>query len=347
MSTILFTVTPISGRVRPALPIARELAAAGHRVLWCASPEFAGAASFEAEVVAHAPEVVVADADSPASVLAARAHGAATVVVTASSPGLPRAVGRFLRHGARRGTDGVVADRFLVASIPELDDPRSDLPPHAEHIGAVAPAGEGPSRRPAWWADVASARAVGRPVVLVAPDDGAPGAASLVRSAVQALADDDVLVLAAAAGLPAERPANLRVAAELPLEEVVADLDVLVTTGGLGAAQLALSHGVPVVVAGRGPDAADVGAQVARAGVGVWLRAGRPTPAQVATAVHGVLAGLGIRRRAEAMPAAFARYGGARRAAEVIAALAAERAAGEATRDRIGADRGFGGAGAL
>src|SRR5580698_3486654 len=40
MARILFTTIPIAGHVRPALPVARQLAAAGHEVTWYTGRKF-------------------------------------------------------------------------------------------------------------------------------------------------------------------------------------------------------------------------------------------------------------------------------------------------------------------
>src|SRR3954454_24285245 len=42
MTRILITTTPVTGHVRPALPLARHLVAAGHEVTWYTGAKFAG-----------------------------------------------------------------------------------------------------------------------------------------------------------------------------------------------------------------------------------------------------------------------------------------------------------------
>jgi UDP:flavonoid glycosyltransferase YjiC (YdhE family) len=84
-------------------------------------------------------------------------------------------------------------------------------------------------------------------------------------------------------------PANLRVAPWLPYDDLLPRTAVMVTNGGYGGVQLALAHGVPIVAAGRTEDKPEVAARVAWSGVGVDLRAARPSPARVAAAVDRVL----------------------------------------------------------
>ena len=58
----------------------------------------------------------------------------------------------------------------------------------------------------------------------------------------------------------------------------------MVTNGGYGGVQQALAHGVPLVVAGDSEDKPEVAARVRWSGVGIDLRRGDPSPAQLATA---------------------------------------------------------------
>jgi UDP:flavonoid glycosyltransferase YjiC (YdhE family) len=53
------------------------------------------------------------------------------------------------------------------------------------------------------------------------------------------------------------------------------------TNGGFGSVLLALSYGVPLLLAGKLEGKADINARVAWAGAGVDLRTERPTPARI------------------------------------------------------------------
>lgn len=112
------------------------------------------------------------------------------------------------------------------------------------------------------------------------------------------------------------RPATLR---------VVNDVDVFVTNGGFGGVQLALAHGVPLVV-GRTEDKVEVSARVDWASVGISLRTARPTPTQLAAGVRRVPTDPNYRKRAEEMARIYTRYRGTDRAVEVITDVAALRA---------------------
>ena len=77
----------------------------------------------------------------------------------------------------------------------------------------------------------------------------------------------------------------------MPHSWLLPHTSVMVTNGGFGGVQAALSNGVPLVVAGATEDKPEVAARVAWAGVGVDLRTGSPTPERIRAAVREVLDG--------------------------------------------------------
>ena len=423
MTRILVTTVPITGHVRPALPVVRELVRSGHEVVWYTGAKFAPlvtdvgaqyapmragwdyddadldsmqtdrkggrqrlgwallnvfvkpipgyAADIDELIDAYDPEVVVADLGFPAGILAAERRGIPSVAYTisplgvssvdtapfglglppSSSPlgrlrnrslnwavqkvvfadsqraaeqiragmGLPPLPGYFMDWGP------MIADRYVHASIPELEYPRSDLPPGLEFVGAMLPDGVDGWTAPAWWADLAAARAAGRPVVLVTQGTIATDPANLLLPSIRALAGKEVLVVATTGGaepssvLPTDsRPANLRLERFIPFGELLPAVDVMVTNGGFGGVQAALSRGVPLVVAGTTEDKTEVNARVAWSGTGVSLRTDTPTADQIAAAVDRVLTDPSYRSHATTLSASYARHRGAPRAAELI-----------------------------
>jgi UDP:flavonoid glycosyltransferase YjiC (YdhE family) len=69
--------------------------------------------------------------------------------------------------------------------------------------------------------------------------------------------------------IPGPIPDNARLASYLPFEWVLPKVDVLVTNGGYGSVNQAMSFGIPLVTAGLTEDKADVNARVAWSGVGI------------------------------------------------------------------------------
>jgi UDP:flavonoid glycosyltransferase YjiC (YdhE family) len=168
------------------------------------------------------------------------------------------------------GIGGLSPDLHLHNGLAEFGHPRPDLPPQVHFVGALVdplPSEEVPS----WWADV---ERTDRPVVHVTQGTVADtDLGDLVLPTLHALADLDVLVVASVGKqTPENVPANARVAPFLPYDRLLPRLSVMVTNGGFGGVRQALSHGIPLVVAGATEDKPEVAARVARAGVGVNLR---------------------------------------------------------------------------
>jgi MGT family glycosyltransferase len=240
--------------------------------------------------------------------------------------GLPLVDAYFMDWGAE------IADRYLVPSVPEFEYPRSDLPGTVEFVGPFLPQGVDAWTPPAWWDDVLAARAAGRPVVLVTQGTLATDPANLVLPSVAGLASSDALVVATTSGydpdevLPVgDRPANARLIEFIPFTELLPLVDVMVTNGGYGGVQMALAHGVPLVVAGLTEDKMEVSGRVTWSGTGIALKTDTPSAEQVRQGVATVLGSPGYRQRARDLQSVYAGWPGATRAAEAILEVAAVR----------------------
>ena len=132
---------------------------------------------------------------------------------------------------------------------------------------------------PPWWSEIDG----DRPVVHVTQgtiDNADLG--RLLEPTIDALDGEDVIVVATTGGrdvstLKMPVPLNTYVADYIPHDVLLPKVDVMVTNGGYGAVQRALSTGVPLVVAGNTEDKPEVAARVAWSGAGVNLRTGAPT----------------------------------------------------------------------
>lgn len=112
---------------------------------------------------------------------------------------------------------------------------------------------------------------------------------TLLAPVLTALGGEDVFVVATAGGAdPAVlgiRLQNTVVERFVPYSALLPHVDAVISNGGFGTVQLAIAHGVPLVVAGTTEDKREVTAHVAWSGVGVNLRADRPVPKTIAAAV--------------------------------------------------------------
>ena len=205
--------------------------------------------------------------------------------------------------------DSVVelADTYLQLTVPSFEFPR-DIPPTVHFVGTPPII---PKQVPLpYWANELDGS---RKVVLVTQGTVANhNFGLLIGPTLAALADEpDLLVVATAGGRPVEAipgpiPANARISQYLPFEWVLPRVDVLVTNGGYGSVNQALSYGIPLVTAGLTEDKADVNARVAWSGVGINLASNEPTPQALRQAVRTVLDRPDYRSRAELMADEFA-----------------------------------------
>lgn len=199
-----------------------------------------------------------------------------------------------------------LADAFLQATTEAFEYPRRDLPVAVRFVGPILPT-SGDFTAPHWW----GALDRGRPVVHVT--QGTLDNADLTRlvlPTIEALAGDDVLVVATTGGpdpasVAGPLPANARLERFVPHDRLLPKVDVMVTNGGYGGVQQALARGVPLVVAGDSEDKPEVAARVAWSGTGVNLRTGRPGPDRIAAAVHRVLGDPSFGARARSMQRAM------------------------------------------
>jgi MGT family glycosyltransferase len=219
-------------------------------------------------------------------------------------------------------------DLILQLTAPAFEYPRSDAPAALRFVGPVMLHKDPAFVPPAWWPELDAARAAGRPVVLVNQGTLSTDVDDLIVNAVEGLKEMDALVVAVsvAPGEAGPLPANVRAEPYVPFAHLLPHVDVVVTNGGYGATQLALAHGIPLVVAGDTDDKMEVAARVAWTGAGLNLRTHRPAPEAVRAAVAEVLADPAYRASARRLADAFARYDAPTQAADLLETLVPARA---------------------
>jgi MGT family glycosyltransferase len=200
--------------------------------------------------------------------------------------------------------DSVVelADAYLQLTVPSFEFPR-DFPPTVHFVG-TPPIIPDQASLPSWAHELDGSRRV----VLVTQGTLANhNFGLLIGPTLAALANEpDLLVVATAGGRPVEAipgpiPGNARLSQYLPFEWVLPRVDVLVTNGGYGSVNQALSFGIPLVTAGLTEDKADVNARVAWSGVGINLATNEPTPQALREAIRTVLESPTYRWRASSI----------------------------------------------
>jgi UDP:flavonoid glycosyltransferase YjiC (YdhE family) len=392
-----------AGHAFPAIALARELHARGHRVLvetWAqwrqaveaegleftAAQEYVvypppGPDSSDGRTAADAaralarlmdefkPDLVVSDILTLAPALAAEVAGVrrATLIphlYPVQEPGMPlwslgfrpprgrlgRAAWRLplplIWAGLRQGRDelnvtrvrlglapldrfhGGISERLaIVATFPQLEYPR-EWPAHVQVTGPLffelpsedveLPAGEGP-------------------LVLVAPSTVQDPECTLLRAALDGLAEAPVRVLATTnrhrPAEPIRVPANAVLHPWLSYRQAMEVADVAISHGGHGTLARALDAGVPVLASPALGDMAENGARVSWAGCGLMVPRRLLSPGSIRTAVRELLADRRYAVRAAEIGAWSAANQGAARAADLV-----EQAAGGET-ERAGSRR--------
>jgi len=210
---------------------------------------------------------------------------------------------------------------YLQATVPMFEYPRSDLPDKVRFIGPLLPEGGRDFEPPEWWPELSDERKV----VLVTQGTVAIDTTQLIEPTLAALAGrKDLFVIATAPRWepdPAAVPSNARVEAFVPYAALFPHVDLLITNGGYGGVQFALSHGVPVLVVGASEEKLEIAARVDWSGVGLSIRSVRATPKQIADGVTKVLGDSTYRAKAGAFAAEAKKHDAPETAADELEAL--------------------------
>jgi MGT family glycosyltransferase len=207
-----------------------------------------------------------------------------------------------------------VAPLLLYMTAEPFEYPRSDWPSSIRMVGPCC--WEPPSEPPAWLDQIT------RPLVLVTTSSEFQDDGRLVRTALDALADEQVQVVATlpAATLDTPIPANARVEKFISHGPLLERAVCAITHGGAGATQKALAAGVPVCVVPFGRDQLEVARRVEVAKAGTRLAARKLDAERLRTQVR-----LAITKRdgAHRVAAGFRASGGAHAAADAFETVSA------------------------
>jgi MGT family glycosyltransferase len=198
----------------------------------------------------------------------------------------------------------------LVGSVPEFEYPRRDLPDRVHFVGPLLGNIATEFTPPDWWEELNG----DIPVIHVTQGTITTDPERLIVPTLQALASENVLVVATTFDrsleslLPEGIPANARIASFIPYLQLLPHVDLMITNGGFNGVQMALANGVPVIGAGKSEDKPEICARIEWLGVGIDLKADKPTPAQIRSAVAKVLADPGYQNRAQDLQRRMSEY---------------------------------------
>jgi MGT family glycosyltransferase len=191
-------------------------------------------------------------------------------------------------------------ERLLYMTAEPFEYPRADWPANVRLIGPCD--WDPPQDAPEWLDDIAG------PIVLVTTSSEFQDDGRLVRTAIEALADEPVHVIATLpSGDPGAYgvPGNATVVDFVPHGPILDRAAVAITHGGMGVTQKALARGVPVCAVPFGRDQFEVARRVEHAGAGTRLPAKRLNPERLRAAVTSAMRRHdGARRIADAYRAA-------------------------------------------
>lgn len=212
---------------------------------------------------------------------------------------------------------------YLQGTTPSFEYPRSDLASQIHFIGTFLPPAPA-FTPPAWWDDLK----LDKPIIHVTQGTVATEARDLILPTIEALANEDVLLIVTTGGQPIENlqlnpiPKNVRLERFIPHAYLLPYVDVMVTNGGFNGVQTALAFGVPMVTAGQTEEKPEICARVHWTGTGINLKTSTPTPKQIRDAVMKILSTPKYREKAESFKAEINRYDTPTLATELLEQLA-------------------------
>jgi MGT family glycosyltransferase len=199
-------------------------------------------------------------------------------------------------------------DLYLHPGIASFEYPDSNS--KVKYIGAL-PAPVGQPKLPEWWRQIDRTK---RLVLVTQGTIANRDFGQVIAPALVALGGrEDVTIIVTTGGQPAESipvaiPSNARITSYLPYAQIMPEIDLLITNGGYGTVNMAISHGIPVISAGLTEDKEEVSAHVQWSGAGIDLRTNQATPEAIKHAVDQIFTQPGYRERARQLSLEFASH---------------------------------------
>lgn len=223
-------------------------------------------------------------------------------------------------------SQGTCCDAYLALSIPEFECPRSDAPESIRFVGALPTVGNVPSDLPEWWDEVIHAQGPEKkPIVVVSQGAVNNDPTDLILPTIEALKEENVTVIATLVRGPkitVDLPSNVKLAQFIPFDVLLQYTDVLVSNGGFGTVQMALSRGVPMVLAGVYLDKYYTNSRAASIGAAINLACERVEPTAVKKAVCDILSDDKRKERCLEIKDRYAEYNALDQIVDFVDALA-------------------------
>ncbi len=173
----------------------------------------------------------------------------------------------------------------FATTVPGFDYLRSDMPDNVKYVGPIVPKAKPDFVEPKWWPELFDERKV----VLVNQGTIANDISELILPTIEALKDEDVLIIAVPVTVEIkDLPNKVKVAEFIPFANLLPHVDVMVTNGGYGATHMALAHGIPLVCSGGSEDKMEVSARAAYSGCGINLKKLSPSSTEIKKAIKKV-----------------------------------------------------------
>ena len=199
-------------------------------------------------------------------------------------------------------------DLYLHPGIESFEYPDSNS--KVKYIGAL-PTPAGQPTLPDWWQHLDRTK---RLVLVTQGTIANRDFGQVIAPAIVALGGrDDVTIIVTTGGQPAESipvaiPSNARIASFLPYAQIMPEIDLLITNGGYGTVNMAISHGIPVISAGLTEDKEEVSAHVQWSGAGIDLRTNQAIPEAIKHAVNEIFTQPRYRERAQQLSLEFSSH---------------------------------------
>lgn len=207
---------------------------------------------------------------------------------------------------------------ILQPTIPFFEYyPQTKLPENLHFIGPILVKPDPDFVPPHWWEKVI---AEDKKVILINQGTVAKTIDNLIAPAVEALRNEDVIVVAVPVkkNQLANLPGNVFAGEFIPFGNLLPYVDVVITNGGYGGVQNALAHGIPLIIGGVTEDKMEVSARVEYSQTGINLKTSKPTPDKILEAVRMVFSNPIYKENAEKFQRESKKYDAPKMAVEIF-----------------------------